>query len=107
MNEGKEIISTGGAVAAGPAEAARVGARILKAGGNAMDAASATCMACCMLQPHSTGIGGYVCSAVVLEGKSNRVWSVDANSIAPAAAHEGMFEMMRMFTVPLQSARQE
>lgn len=94
MTEGKEIISTRGAVAAGPAEAARIGARILKADGNAMDAASAACMACCMLQPHSTGIGGYVCSAVVLEGKSNRVWSVDANSIAPAAAHEGMFEVL-------------
>jgi len=94
MNEGKEILSTRGAVAASPAEAARVGARILKAGGNAMDAASATCMACCMLQPQSTGVGGYVCSAVVLEGKSGRVWSIDANSIAPAAAHERMFEVL-------------
>ena len=94
MVEGKEVLSTKGAVAAGPEEAARVGARILEYGGNAMDAAAATCMACCMLQPQSTGVGGYICAAVVLEGKSSRVWSLDANSIAPAAAHEHMFEVM-------------
>ena len=93
MIEGVEVVSDRGAVAANPAEAARVGARVLEAGGNAMDAASAASMACCMLQPQSTGVGGYVCAAVVLEGKSGRVWSVDANSIAPAAAHERMFDV--------------
>ena len=86
MIEGREVGSAKGAVAAGPEEAARVGARILARGGNAMDAAAATCMACCMLEPHATGVGGYVCAAVVLEGTSGRVWSLDANSIAPAAA---------------------
>jgi len=93
MIEGTEVLSTRGVVAANPAGAARVGAAILEAGGNAMDAASAAAMACCMLQPMSTGVGGYVCCGVVLEGKSGRVWSVDANSIAPAAAHERMFEV--------------
>jgi len=92
--EATEVVSKRGAVAANPQEAARVGARILEAGGNAMDAASAASMACCMLQPQSTGVGGYVCCAVVLDGKSNRVWSVDANSIAPAAARENMFELV-------------
>lgn len=94
MIEGTEVICTRGAVAAGPAEAARVGARILEAGGNAMDAGSAASMACCMLAPQSTGVGGYICSGLVLEGKSGKVWSVDANSIAPAAAHEHMFEIL-------------
>ena len=94
MVEEKEVVSTKGAVAAGPREAARMGARVLEHGGNAMDAAAATCMACCMLQPQSTGVGGYVCAAVMLDGKSDRVWSLDANSIAPAAAHERMFEVM-------------
>lgn len=94
MIEGHEVISKKGAVAAGPKEAARVGARILEHGGNAMDAAAATCLACCMLQPQSTGVGGYVCAAVVLEGKSNQVWSLDSNSIAPQAAHERMFEVI-------------
>lgn len=94
MTEGKEIYSERGVVAANPEEAARVGARILEAGGNAMDAASAASMACCMLAPMSTGVGGYICAAVVLEGESGKVWSVDANAIAPAAAHETMYEVL-------------
>ena len=59
-----------------------------------MDAASAACLACCMLEPNQTGIGGYVACAVVLEGESGRVFSVDDNSIAPTRAHEGMFEVL-------------
>jgi len=94
MTEGKEVYSQRGVVAANPEEAARVGARILEAGGNAMDAASAASMACCMLAPMSTGVGGYICSVVVLEGGSGKIWSVDANAIAPAAAHETMYEVL-------------
>ena len=93
MIEGHEITSAAGAVAAEPEEAARVGARILEAGGNAMDAAAAACIASCMLSPARTGIGGYCGSAVVLDGKSGRVWSLDGNGTAPAAAHEKMFEV--------------
>jgi len=91
MVEGKEVLSRKGAVAAGPEEAARIGARILERGGNAMDAAAATCMACCMFWPHATGVGGYVCCGLVLEGSTGRVWSLDANAVAPAGAHEGMY----------------
>ena len=93
MVEGKEVISRKGAVAAGPEEAARIGARILERGGNAMDAAAAACMACCMFWPHATGVGGYVCCGLVLEGDTGRVWSLDANSVAPAGAHEGMYRV--------------
>ena len=92
-DQGTEACSTVGAVAANPIDAAEVGARILRSGGNAMDAASAASMACCMLRPASTGIGGYVCSGLVREGKTGKVWSVDANSIAPAGAHENMFDV--------------
>lgn len=91
MHMGTEVCGSRGVVAANPAKAAEIGARIIEAGGNAMDAASAASMACCMLQPHSTGVGGYVCDAVVLEGRTGRVWSVDANAVTPAAAHERMF----------------
>ncbi len=58
MIEGNEVVSERGGVAAGPAEAARIGARIIEQGGNAADAAAATALACCMLQPGSTGVGG-------------------------------------------------
>lgn len=96
MTEGFEVTSEIGAVAAGPPEAARVGAGILSAGGNAFDAAAATSLACCVLQPASTGVGGYGGSGLVLEGKTGKVWSVDFNSMAPAAAREDMFELERL-----------
>ncbi len=94
MIEGYEVQSSRGAVAAGPPEAARVGARILQDGGNAMDAAAATSLACCMLAPQATGVGGYLACAVVLEGKSGKIWSLDANSVAPSAAREDMYQIL-------------
>ena len=94
MYEGVEARSTKGVVAAEPRQAAEIGARVLAEGGNAMDAASATALACCMMRPHATGVGGYVCSALVLEGSTGRVWSVDSNAVAPAAAREDMYEVL-------------
>ena len=94
MIEGREIVVSKGAVAAGPEEAARIGARVLERGGNAMDAAAAAALACCMLQPQMTGIGGYVLCAAVLEGASGRAWCLDANGPAPATAHERMYEVI-------------
>ncbi len=94
MAQGSEAVSSKGVVAAEPQEAADIGARMLAAGGNAMDAASAAAMAGCMMRPHATGLAGYVCSAVVLEGATGRVWSLDANAIAPAAAREDMYDVL-------------
>ena len=96
MVEGTEVLSKIGAVAAGPPGAARIGAKILSDGGNAMDAAAATCLACCMLHPVATGLGGYILAAVVLEAKTGKVWSLDANSPAPSAAHEQMYDILPM-----------
>ena len=96
MVEGTEVLSNIGAVAAGPPGAARIGAKILSDGGNAMDAAAATCLACCMLHPVATGLGGYILAAVVLEAKTGKVWSLDANSPAPSAAHEQMYDILPM-----------
>lgn len=94
MIEGPEVVSSVGAIAAQPEEAARVGARILEAGGNAFDAAAASALASCLLQPQSTGITGYVLCAVVRDGRTGEIWSVDANSTAPAAAREDMYEIL-------------
>ena len=96
MIEGKEVVSARGAVAANPPEAARIGARVLAAGGNAMDAIAAAGIAGCMLAPAAAGIGGYVGCAVVLsgDGRGQRVWSIDSNAIAPACAHDHMFEVI-------------
>ncbi|MGD9496862.1 MAG: gamma-glutamyltransferase family protein [Armatimonadota bacterium] len=94
MTEGREVVSPLGAIAAQPQEAARLGARIMQQGGNAFDAAAASALASCLLQPQSTGITGYVLCAVVRDGKTGEIWSLDANSVAPAAAREDMYEIL-------------
>jgi gamma-glutamyltranspeptidase / glutathione hydrolase len=93
MIEGQEITSSAGAVATEAPEAARIGARILARGGNAMDAAAAACLAAGVLIPYYVDIGGYACSGVVLQGSTGQVWSLDSNSPAPAAALASMFEV--------------
>ena len=92
-------MSQRGAVATSPPDAARAGAAILARGGNAMDAAAAACLACAVLEPQAVDLGGYVLAAVVLEGGTGRVWSVDANSIAPAAAHPDMYRVLPTYAV--------
>src|SRR5205814_5008424 len=94
MVEGNEITASRGVIATGPAEAARAGGRIFEAGGNAMDAAAAACLACAVLEPQAIDLGGYVAAGVILEGATGRVWSIDSNSAAPAAAHEDMYEVL-------------
>lgn len=91
--EGTEITVSVGAVGTESREAARIGARILEAGGNAMDAAAAACLANAVMVPHFVDVGGYVCAGTVLEGASGQVWSLDANSVAPAAARDDMFDV--------------
>src|SRR6476660_1014889 len=52
------MTGSGGAVASVDADAAQVGIDILKAGGNAADAAIATAAALGVTEPFSAGIGG-------------------------------------------------
>ncbi len=89
------IACRGGAVATGPAEAADIGAATLQRGGNAMDAAAAACLACAVLEPQAVDLGGYVLAGVVLEGATGRVWSLDANTVAPVAATADMFRTLQ------------
>src|ERR1051325_9134415 len=93
MTEGTEILGSNGVVATGPAEAARAGAALFEQGGNAFDAAAAACLACTVIEPQAVDLGGYVAAGVVLDGKTGRLWSIDANSVAPLAAREDMFEV--------------
>ena len=94
MIEGVSINCQRGAVATGPAEGAGAGASLFERGGNAMDAAAGACLACAVMEPQAVDLGGYVLAAVVLEGATGRVWSVDANAVAPAAARADMSRIL-------------
>ena len=87
------MVGSRGVVAAESELVAGAGERIFREGGNAFDAAAAACLACAVRHPDKNGVGGYLMAAVVLEGDSGRVWSLDANARAPAAAHESMYDV--------------
>ena len=74
---------TGGAVASVDPEATEAGLRVLRAGGNAVDAAVATAAALGVTEPYSAGIGGggYL---VHLDGSTGRVSTLDGRETAPA-----------------------
>src|SRR5882724_9600194 len=82
------------AISCDPEPCARAAGRAIEAGGNAMDAAAAACLVSCMHEPQAVDVGGYVACAVVLDGKTGKVWSVDANCVAPARARPDMYKVL-------------
>src|SRR5262245_43683656 len=89
----------------GEPTAEKVGLQILAAGGNAIDAVVAAALTAAVVVPHQTGIGGYGghMTLAVPEGnrargtedgqQRKRITSIDFNSMAPAAAKDGMFPL--------------
>jgi gamma-glutamyltranspeptidase/glutathione hydrolase len=78
-----------GVVVTEEAHATDVGAAILSAGGNAIDAAAAVEFALSVTRPHTTGIGGGSTLLVHLADGEN--YSIDAREKAPASAAPTMF----------------
>lgn len=85
------VAGNDGAVTAMTPGAARAGAEILAAGGNAADAAVAAMLAAGVVEPAMNGLGG-TAYAVVFEPESGRVTALDGSARCPARAHEEMFE---------------
>ena len=85
------VAGNGGAVTAMTAGAARAGAGILAAGGNAADAAVAAMLAAGVVEPSMNGLGG-TAYAVVFDPASGRVTALDGSARCPARARENMFE---------------
>ncbi|HYF72292.1 MAG TPA: gamma-glutamyltransferase, partial [Nocardioides sp.] len=83
-------VGYGGGVASVDPDASRVGLRVLKDGGNAVDAAVATAAALGVTEPFSAGIGGggYF---VYYDAKTGRVHTLDGRETAPAAMPHDAF----------------
>src|SRR4051812_24598144 len=77
------VRSRGGMVAAQHRRAAEGGAGLLRAGGNAVDAALGTSLALGVLEPWMSGLGGGGC--MLLELANGRAHAVDAGMVAPRA----------------------
>jgi gamma-glutamyltranspeptidase / glutathione hydrolase len=79
-----------GAVASDHPLASAAGAAVLKAGGNAIDAACATALALGVLHPDASGIGGGG-FALVYIAKEKKVYALDFRERAPAAITPARF----------------
>ncbi|MCF6522910.1 gamma-glutamyltransferase [Streptomyces sp. JJ36] len=83
-------VGHGGAVASVDPEASAIGIRVLRRGGNAVDAAVATAAALGVTEPYSAGLGGggYF---VHYDSRTGRVQTLDGRERAPLSAREDLF----------------
>jgi|WetSurMetagenome_2_1015567.scaffolds.fasta_scaffold22341_3 gamma-glutamyltranspeptidase / glutathione hydrolase len=79
-----EATSAFGMVACGSREASAVGARILEAGGNAVDAAVATALALGVVEPGQSGLGGQ--TFILVHLADGRDIAIDGAAAAPLRA---------------------
>jgi gamma-glutamyltranspeptidase / glutathione hydrolase len=92
--------SRGGIVATQNRIAGEAGAKILAAGGNAIDAAVATGFALAAVEPWNSGLGG-VGFMLVYRAKENRVDVVDFGPISPRALDPAHYPLTGGFTTDL------
>lgn len=78
------LVARHGMVATSQPLAAQAGLDILKAGGNAVDAAVATVATLCVVEPCSTGVGGDA-FALIWSADEQRLYGLNASGPAPAA----------------------
>jgi gamma-glutamyltranspeptidase/glutathione hydrolase len=82
---GSQVTATHAALATSSPAATQIGLRVLKNGGNAIDAAVAVSFALGVLDPKSTGLGGGG-FLTYYDAESGGVWTLDFREAAPAAA---------------------
>lgn len=87
---GAVAIGSGGAVATVDAEASKAGIDVLRAGGNAVDAAVAAAATLGVTEPYSAGIGGGG-FFVFFHAGTGRVFTLDGRETAPAAMRSTAF----------------
>jgi gamma-glutamyltranspeptidase / glutathione hydrolase len=76
---------------------------VLRAGGNALDAAVAACAVLCVIEPQSTGIGGD-CFCLYAPAGAGKVVALNGSGRAPAAATIDWYEQAGIGTLENTSA---
>ncbi|WP_439584421.1 gamma-glutamyltransferase [Dyadobacter bucti] len=85
----KGVIAKNGMVATAHPEASKVGVEILKAGGNAIDAAVAVQFALAVVHPSAGNLGGG--GFLVFRSNTGKSYSIDFREKAPAKGHADMY----------------
>lgn len=83
-------VGTGGAVSTANALATEAGIRILRAGGNAIDALLAAQWALAVVEPQSSGLGGGG-FLLYYEAKTKKVYALDGREELPEGVDENLF----------------
>lgn len=96
------VLATGGMVATSQPLAAQVGLEILRAGGNAADAAVAVAAMLNVVEPISTGVGGD-CFALYRDAASRSVTALNGSGRAAAAASLGGLRARGLTRMPVLS----
>lgn len=84
------VLGTGGMVSSQRELSSQIGAKILRQGGNAIDAAVATAISLAVTLPRAGNLGGGGFMIVYLADQDKTV-AIDYREMAPAAAHRDMF----------------
>ncbi len=97
------VYSTHGMAATSMPAATLAALDVLRAGGNALDAAVAACAVLCVIEPQSTGIGGD-CFCLYAPAGSGKVIGLNGSGRAPAAASIDWFESHQIRAIDNTSA---
>lgn len=93
------VYATGGMVATSQPLAVEAGVDVLKAGGNAFDAAVAAAATLCVVEPMMTGLGGDM-FALIYDQKKGKVMGLNASGRAPKLARAALFRAMGYDHIP-------
>ncbi|MGZ0707752.1 gamma-glutamyltransferase [Coraliomargarita sp. W4R53] len=80
-----------GMVTSSSNQATFAGLEILRAGGNAFDAAAAVQMVLCVTEPYASGLGGGL-FAMGYDADTGKIFALDAREESPKAFHAGRFQ---------------
>ena len=97
------VLSTRGMAATSMPGSTLAALDVLRAGGNALDAAIAAVAVQCVIEPASTGIGGD-CFCLYAPAGSKKVYALNGSGRAPAAATIDWFEQRQIKTLENTSA---